>query len=88
MIHNKVSSRKFYKEINAETGYIWEDVSWDNDECDSIFCENLDVQVFFPSEYYPGFLVVPECAEGAGYHEELEMSTIDEVIEFINNIEN
>ena len=88
MIHNKVSSEKFYNEINTETGYIWEDVSWGNDACDSIFCENIDIQIFFPSEDYPGFLVVPECAEGANHHDGIEYNSIVEVIEFINNIEN
>ena len=88
MIHNKVSSEKFHKEISDKTGgYIWEDVSWGNDECDSVFCENIDIQIFFPSEDYPGFLVIPECARGWSI-DGIEYDSIEEVIEFINNIEN
>ena len=87
MMHNKVSSEKFYNEINTETGYIWEDVSWGNDECDSIFCENLDMQIFFPGEDYPTFLIVSDCTLGST-SDGIEYDSIVEVIEFINNIEN
>jgi hypothetical protein len=87
MIHNKVSSEKFYNEINTETGYIWEDVSWGNDECDSIFCKNLDMQIFFPNEDYPTFLIVLDCTLGST-SDRIEYGSIVEVIEFINNIKN
>jgi len=87
MMHNKVSSEKFHKEISDKTdGYIWEDVSWGNDECDSIFCENIDIQIFFPSEDWATFNVVTNCDRGPS--EGFEYDSIEEVIEFINNIEN
>jgi hypothetical protein len=35
--------------ISKETKLNWIDVSYANDECDSIECEELDLMVFFPN---------------------------------------
>ncbi len=49
MIHNKETSEALHKIISKGTKLYWEDVSYGNDECDSIENEELDLMIFLPN---------------------------------------
>lgn len=49
MIHNKETSEVLHKMISKATNLKWIDVSYGNDECDSIENEELDLMIFLPN---------------------------------------
>jgi hypothetical protein len=50
MIHNKVISEELHKMIGKLIPeYRFDDSSYGNDDTDSIMCEELGIQIFFPN---------------------------------------
>jgi hypothetical protein len=49
MIHTKETSEALHKTISKATNLKWIDVSYGNDECDSIENEELDLMIFLPN---------------------------------------
>jgi hypothetical protein len=95
MVHSKDLSEKNAKIINDALGNIFEDSSWHNDACDSIFCEDLDMQIFLPTttdvnadrsqEEYNTFTVGEDVNYGDDTH--TEFNTVEEVIAHVKTTE-
>jgi hypothetical protein len=49
MIHSKELSKKNYSLIAEKFPYIFDDVSYKNDCCDSLYCDDADLLIMLPN---------------------------------------
>jgi len=67
MIHNKVINEELHRMINRLTGMDWDDVSYGNDDCDSIENSEFDLMIFLPNFYdYTSFTMMRASEYGMG----------------------
>jgi hypothetical protein len=86
MIHTKIISEELHKTISKLTKLTWIDVSYGNDECDSIENEELDVMIFLPNfTEYTTFNIIKASEYGA-CEDTKEFVNLVEMVKYINEL--
>lgn len=81
MIFFKEISEVLHKLITSKTGLVWEDTTYRNDECDSIWNDELDIKIMLPNEESFWFVLIEGDSRGERTY--IEYHSITDMIEFI-----
>jgi len=86
MIHTKEVSEQLHKMISKMTGLQWIDVSYCNDECDSIENVELDRMIFLPNfTEFTTFSMITASEYGA-CNDTKEYNNLIDLIKDIDNL--
>ena len=89
MIHTKETSTKYFEILKKDCNIEFEDSSYGNDSCDSVYNEKHIIQIFFPnttkeeSSYFEDFHTF-NIMENENQENTKEFNTIKEVINYLN----
>ena len=88
MIHNRETSEALHKTISKATNLKWIDVSYGNDECDSIENEELDLMIFLPNfTEFTTFSMIKASEYGA-CNDTKEYNNLRDLFRDIDNLKN
>jgi hypothetical protein len=86
MIHNKEISEALHKTISKATNLEWIDVSYSNDECDSIENVELDLMIFLPNFIEFTTFSMIKASEYGACNDTIEYNNLRDLFRDIDNL--
>lgn len=85
MIHNKIISEQLHQMINKMTTVEWDDVSYGNDDTDSIESKELGLIIFLPNFIdYTSFQIIASSEYGKGNG--ISFDNLKELVVYTNRL--
>lgn len=86
MIFQKVISEELCKIISKETNLVWDDVSYINDDTDSISNEELGVTIFLPNIYSNMQFYVINSEDYGSDRDGLFFENLNDLVKHLNEL--